>query len=116
MDRNKINRARHDRRKRGLRKRAFGTRERPRLSVYRSNKATYAQLIDDHAGHTVAFATSLKQERSGTVDAAKRVGQELAERAKAAGFAAAAFDRSGYKYHGRVRAVADGARENGLKF
>ncbi len=93
---------------------------RPRLSVFRSGKYIYAQVIDDHAGHTLAAASSLepgvKAELDATGDraAAKRVGLLVAERAKAAGVDAVVFDRGGYRYHGRVAALADGAREGGL--
>ncbi len=96
--------------------------DRPRLSVFRSNRYIYAQVIDDTAGRTVAAASSLeanvKTELSSTGDkeAAKRVGSLLAERAKSAGVESVVFDRGGYMYHGRVRALADGAREGGLKF
>jgi large subunit ribosomal protein L18 len=102
-----------------LRQRGGG---RPRLSVFRSNRYIYAQVIDDTAGHTVAAASSLeadvKTAVASTSDkaAAKRVGELLAERAKTAGVEAVVFDRGGYMYHGRVRALADGARDGGLKF
>ena len=110
--------ARRTRRKRGLRKRLFGTAEKPRLSVYRSGKHVYAQVIDDLKGHTVAAASSVaaKIENGGTQDAAKAVGKALAEQAKAAGVSEVAFDRNGFKYHGRVKALAEAAREGGLKF
>jgi large subunit ribosomal protein L18 len=96
--------------------------DRPRLSVFRSNRYIYAQVIDDGAGRTLAAASSLepsvKSELTSTADkgAAKRVGALLAERAKSAGVETVVFDRGGYMYHGRVRALADGAREGGLKF
>lgn len=101
-----------------LRQRSGG---RPRLSVHRSNRYIYAQVIDDGAGRTLASASSLeagvKSGLDSTADreAAKRVGQLIAERAKAAGVEEVVFDRGGYKYHGRVRALADGARDGGLK-
>ena len=91
---------------------------RPRLSVFRSSKHIYAQLIDDVAGRTVASASTSEKGLSGsgaTVEAAKAVGQRLGERAKAAGVDTVVFDRGGFKYHGRVAAVADGARDAGLK-
>jgi large subunit ribosomal protein L18 len=101
---------------RGIRKKIHGTSVRPRLSVYRSNKYIYAQLIDDIAGHTLASASSLEDEVTGDepMDESHEVGQLLAERAQEAGIQRAVFDRGGYRYHGRVRAVADGAREGGL--
>ncbi len=101
-----------------IRKKLSGTSERPRLSVYRSNRHIYAQLIDDLAGHTLASASSFTMgDASGKpVEASKRVGQALAERAKEAGIATVVFDRNGYKYHGRVKALAEGAREGGLQF
>ena len=108
------NRARIRRR---IRAKVAGTAERPRLAVFRSNKYIYAQLIDDSAGHTLAAASSRESEIDATgVEAGKLVGQRLAERAKAAGAETAVFDRGGYRYHGRVKALADGAREGGLRF
>jgi len=95
---------------------------RPRLSVFRSSKQIYAQVIDDARGHTIAAASSLEKtlresmQTGATVDAARRVGKELAERAKKAGVDKVVFDRGGYMYHGRVKALADGAREGGLEF
>lgn len=96
----------------------MGTSVRPRLSVYRSNKYIYAQLIDDFAGHTIASASSLEDEIEGDTptDESRAVGEELAERAKEEGIDKVVFDRGGYKYHGRVAALADGAREGGLEF
>ena len=102
-----------------VRKKVRGTAERPRLAVFRSNKHIYAQLIDDVAGTTVASASTSEKGRSGggaTVEAAKAVGQRLGERAKAAGVTTAVFDRGGFKYHGRVAGVADGARDAGIEF
>jgi large subunit ribosomal protein L18 len=111
------------RRRRHVRQRITGTAERPRLTVYRSSKHIYAQLIDDLTGRTLASASSAvkKAEKAkagygGNVKAAKTVGVRLAEAAKAAGVSKAAFDRGHYKYHGRVKALADGAREGGLQF
>jgi large subunit ribosomal protein L18 len=101
-----------------VRKKVRGTAERPRLAVFRSNKNVYAQLIDDVAGRTLASASTKEKGMSGsgaTVEAAKAVGQRLGERAKAAEITSAVFDRGGFKYHGRVAAVADGAREAGLE-
>jgi large subunit ribosomal protein L18 len=110
--------ARRRRKVRG-RKRLRGTAERPRLSVYRSNKYIYAQLIDDIDGVTVAAASSQEPDlRSGrlNVDTAAKVGTLVADRAKEAGVKTVVFDRGGYKYHGRLKALADAAREAGLEF
>ena len=95
-----------------------GTAERPRLSVFRSNKGVKAQVIDDVAGRTLAAVswTEAELKSLGTMDQAKKAGELLADRAKAAGIETVVFDRGGYRYHGRVKALADGARENGLKF
>ena len=96
-----------------------GTPERPRLNVFRSETNIYAQIIDDVAGKTLVSASSLEKAFScdGTkTDAAKMVGQMVAERAKAAGITTVVFDRGGYVYHGRVQALAEGAREGGLEF
>ncbi len=103
----------------GIRAKIAGTPERPRLTVFRSNKAIYAQIIDDVAGHTLASASSveLKSEVQGnTVETAKQVGLRLAEKAKAKNINAVVFDRNGYLYHGKVKALADAAREGGLSF
>ena len=111
--------ARRNKIRKGIRKKITGTPERPRLSVFRSNKEIYAQIIDDTAGHTLVAASSrtdLKNESGPKVDAAKKVGATLAEKAKAAGINNVVFDRSGYLYHGRVKALAEGAREAGLNF
>ena len=108
------------RRHRRVRKKVRGTAARPRLSVFRSARHVYAQLIDDVGGTTVASASTMEKDARGgataTVDAAKSVGSRLGERAKAAGVTGAVFDRGGFRYHGRVAAVADGAREAGLEF
>jgi len=95
-----------------------GTAERPRLSVYRSNRGISAQLIDDGKGHTVAAVNWIEPDlRKVTAsEQAKKAGELLAERAKAAGVESCVFDRGGYQYHGRVKALADGAREGGLVF
>lgn len=103
----------------GIRAKVSGTTTRPRLSVYRSNKAIYAQLVDDVAGKTLASASSmeLKSEVEGfTVETAKKVGQRLAEKAATQNIQSVVFDRNGYLYHGKVKALADGAREGGLNF
>lgn len=94
----------------------MGSPARPRLSIYRSNKYIYAQLIDDFDGHTLASASSLEDgiEGEDPTDESRRVGELIAERAKDKGIEKAVFDRSGYKYHGRVKALAEGAREGGL--
>jgi large subunit ribosomal protein L18 len=100
-----------------VRKHIQGTTERPRLSVFKSNKAIYAQLIDDIKGHTLAASSSKELGKDGlAVDVSKEVGKKLAEKAKASGVDTVVFDRSGYIYHGNVKALADGAREGGLKF
>ena len=110
------------RRRLRIRQRVVGTPERPRLCVYRSLKHIYAQLIDDTAGRVLAGASSLSPEAKSkgatgnNVASARIVGQMLAEKATAAGFEKVVFDRGGYLYHGRVKALADGAREKGLKF
>ena len=106
------------RRHRRVRGKVSGTAERPRLSVARSNKRIYAQLIDDERGHTLAAAGSHESALRGLPKgpAAAEVGKLLAERATGAGVTAVVFDRGGYRYHGRVKALADGAREGGLKF
>lgn len=103
--------------RRGIRNKIVGTSERPRLSVFKSNKALYAQLVDDAKGHTLASANSIELgSKANNIDNSKQVGAKLAERAKAAGVDSVLFDRSGYQYHGKIKALADGAREGGLKF
>jgi len=89
--------------------------ERPRLSVFRSNKEIYAQIVDDQVGHTICSASS-KGIEGDRLTQAKQVGKAIAEKALSLGFGKIVFDRSGYLYHGRVKALADGAREGGLKF
>ncbi len=110
--------ARRARIKTSIRQHLQGTSERPRLTVFRSNTNIYAQLIDDEAGRTLVSAASLKDKAAkGTgLEQAKAVGTALAERAKAAGIQSVVFDRNGYLYHGRVKALADAAREAGLNF
>jgi len=114
----KTNRDIRKRVKRGIRKKISGTSARPRLTVFRSNKNIFAQLIDDLSGKTLVSASSMQKDVSGKnpVEVGKAVGVKLAEAAKAEGILTAVFDRNGYKYHGRVQAVAEGAREGGLKF
>jgi large subunit ribosomal protein L18 len=106
------------RRRRRVRARIVGTAERPRLSVYRSNRGVFAQLIDDGKGHTVAAVNWIEPElrKLTAAEQAKKAGELLAERAKAAGVETCVFDRGGYQFHGRVKALAEGAREGGLNF
>jgi large subunit ribosomal protein L18 len=108
------------RRQRRVRKKIMGTAERPRLAVFRSNKHIYVQVIDDIAGRTVASASTMEADLRGgptaTVEGAKQVGQLVGQRVKAANIDAVVFDRGGFKFHGRVAAVAEGAREAGLEF
>ncbi|MEY3398171.1 MAG: hypothetical protein RL220_765 [Bacteroidota bacterium] len=100
-----------------IRGKVVGSAETPRLSVFRSNKEIYAQVINDQTGATIVSASSLKLgEAANKVEKAKLVGKALAERAIAAGVTAVVFDRGGYLYHGRVKSLAEGAREGGLKF
>jgi large subunit ribosomal protein L18 len=111
-------RQRRLRRRRRVRARVTGTTQRPRLSVYRSNRGVFAQLIDDSKSHTVAAVNWIEPElrKLTASEQAKRAGELLAERAKAAGVESCVFDRGGYQYHGRVKALAEGAREGGLVF
>jgi large subunit ribosomal protein L18 len=106
------------RRRRRVRAKIRGSAERPRISVFRSNKGIFAQLIDDDAGRTLTAVNWIEAELRDLqpMDQAKRAGALLAERAQAAGVQTAVFDRGGYQYHGRVRALAEGAREGGLTF
>jgi len=112
------NRQRRLKRRRRVRARVNGTAERPRLSVYRSNRGVFAQLIDDTAGRTMAAVnwTEPDLRKLTATEQAKKAGELLAERGKAAGVETCVFDRGGYQYHGRVKALADGAREGGLAF
>ena len=117
-EKERLRKKRHKR----VRYKVSGTAERPRLNVSRSVQHIYAQLIDDAAGHTLAAASTLDKglkaelKSGGNVAAATAVGKLIAERAKSAGIASVVFDRGGYKYHGRIQALADGAREGGLQF
>ncbi|MDA8352749.1 MAG: 50S ribosomal protein L18 [Firmicutes bacterium] len=117
-DRNKKRKLRHLR----VRKKIMGTPERPRLNVFRSSKNIYAQVIDDLQGHTLASASTLDPQLKesgiygGNVEAARKVGELIAERAKEKGIEKVVFDRGGYVYHGRIKALAEGAREGGLDF
>lgn len=114
MQSSKMKTVRRQRRKTGIRKRVTGTPQRPRLTVYRSLNHIYVQVIDDLDGRTLASASSIKG-KGGNVEAAKEVGKQIAEKAKQAGVTQVAFDRNGFRYHGRVKALADAAREGGLK-
>ena len=116
VDRNEARKARHAR----VRAKVSGTREVPRLNVFRSNSNIFAQIIDDEAGVTLASASSIDKElkltNGGNVEAATKVGELIAKRAKKAKITKVVFDRGGYQYHGRVEALAEAARENGLEF
>ncbi|TPE44807.1 50S ribosomal protein L18 [Pontibacter mangrovi] len=115
MSTNKI--SRRLRIKKGIRNKISGTSERPRLTVYRSNKAIYAQLVDDTTGVTLAAASSVKlDDAKANVETAGKVGTAIAELALAKGISQVVFDRNGYLYHGKVKSLAEGAREAGLKF
>jgi large subunit ribosomal protein L18 len=109
---------RRRRRQTRIRGKISGTNEVPRLSLYRSNRGVFAQLVDDDKGQTVVAVSWTEPElrKLSGAEQAKRAGELLADRAKAAGITTCVFDRSGYKYHGRVKALADGAREGGLSF
>jgi large subunit ribosomal protein L18 len=103
--------------KRAIRAKIAGSAERPRLTVYRSNTAMYAQLVDDAAGKTLFSATSYtKGKVRNNIESAKSVGLAIADKAKAAGITKVVFDRNGYLYHGRIKSLAEGAREGGLQF
>lgn len=121
-DKNQEKSKRLQRRQWSVRNSVAGTSERPRLSVYRSSKHIYAQIVDDIAGKTLAAASSVQDgvrgdlKNGGNVAGAQRVGKVIAEKAKAAGVSLVVFDRGGRRYHGRVKALADAAREGGLKF
>lgn len=116
ISRNDARKARHSR----IRTNLSGTKEIPRLCVFRSNKQISAQLIDDENGHTLVSASSLDKDlnitNGGNIEAAKLVGESLAKKAKSKKIKTVVFDRGGYLYHGRVKALADAARENGLEF
>ena len=111
--------SRRDRIKKGIRKRISGSSERPRLSVYRSNKGIYAQIIDDVTGKTIVSASSLSKDfaaKGNKSEQSVAVGKAVAAKAVAAGIKDVVFDRNGYLYHGRVKSLAEGAREGGLNF
>ena len=116
MSANKVQR--RSRIKKSIRRKIAGTSEKPRLSVFRSNRVIYAQIIDDIAGVTLAAASSAKLEEGAkaNVETATKVGKEIASKALEKGITEVVFDRSGYLYHGKVKSLADGAREAGLKF
>jgi len=118
MDKQKLKTVRRTRRRMGLRKRIRGTPEKPRLAVYRSLRHIYAQVIDDMAGRTIVAASSQEEgiAGQGKRNSAAAVGAKLAERAKAAGITQVCFDRAGFKFHGRIKSLAEGARKGGLKF
>jgi len=112
------NRERRERIKAGVRKKITGTTERPRLSVFRSNRGIYVQVIDDLKGVTVAAASTIElgDKARLNIENSKNVGKKLAEKAIASGVQTIVFDRNGYLYHGNIKALAEGAREGGLKF
>jgi large subunit ribosomal protein L18 len=122
MNHQKLKEKQRERRRHHVRRRVVGSAERPRLTVFRSSKHIYAQLIDDLSGRTLAAASSVMPDvhqavpYGGNVKAAVAVGKRLAEIARERGIAKAAFDRGHYRYHGRVKALADAAREGGLQF
>ena len=105
-----------DRRHVKIRTRVFGTAKRPRLSIFKSNRFVYAQVIDDEAGKTLAAASSVKAKKGTKSEQAKLLGKEIAEKAKAAKVSKVVFDRGGFAYKGRVKNIADAAREGGLVF
>ena len=113
-----VKRERRARIKMGVRKRLEGTTARPRLSVFRSNSAIYAQLIDDSKGATLVASSSVELDKKGGINMAisKSVGMKVAEKALASGVSDIVFDRNGFLYHGNIKALAEGAREGGLKF
>src|SRR3954452_24148525 len=110
--------ARRLKRRRRVRSKVRGSAERPRISVFRSNRGIFVQLIDDDSGRTIAAVnwTETDLRELDPMDQSRRIGAELAQRAKTAGIERAVFDRGGYRYHGRVKALAEGAREGGLQF
>ena len=110
--------ARRLKRRRRVRAKVRGSAERPRISVFRSNRGIFVQLIDDDAGRTIAAVNWTESDLRGLdpMEQSRKIGAELAQRAKAAGVETAVFDRGGYQYHGRVKALAEGAREGGLTF
>lgn len=122
MDRFKVKNTGRRRRHNTIRRKVFGTDQRPRLCVFRSNRNIYCQLVDDAAHRTVAHASTMEKEmreallKRSNKEAAKEIGKRIAQKAVAMGIRQIHFDRAGYKYHGRIRELAEGARESGLKF
>tara|TARA_B100001750_G_C15460013_1_gene573714 strand:- start:430 stop:792 length:363 start_codon:yes stop_codon:yes gene_type:complete len=120
MNRITARKKRYTRRKRGVRKDIFGLPSRPRLTIKRTCKNIYGQIIDDASGITICSASTIEKEgkinAGSNCIAAKEIGERLATKAKTAGIESVVFDRNGYKFHGRVKALAEGAREGGLKF
>jgi large subunit ribosomal protein L18 len=120
MNRIKLKKIGYARRKKSIRRRVLGVPDRPRLTVFRSAKHIYAQVIDDLSGRTLVFASTNEKGRrianGGNCAAATEVGKSLAERAREAGVQAVVFDRNGYRFHGRIKALATAARDGGLKF
>jgi large subunit ribosomal protein L18 len=120
MERIQLKQRRHERRKKGIRHRVFGVPARPRLTVFRSAKHIYAQVIDDLSGRTLVSASTTekggKAANGGNCDAATNVGAAIAERAKGAGIDQVIFDRNGYRFHGRVKALAEAVRKGGINF
>ncbi len=122
MSNSSFHQSRREMRHKRLRKKLSGTQERPRLAVFRSNHHIYAQVIDDLAGHTLVAASTLDPDfksqpyTDGKIDSATAVGTSIAQKAKDAGIERVVFDRGGYAYHGRVKALAEAAREVGLEF
>jgi large subunit ribosomal protein L18 len=120
MNQQQLKTKQRERRKARIRRRIIGTPSRPRLSVYRSGHHTYVQLIDDLSGHTLASASTrdkgVQVKNGANKGAAADVGRRVAERARGAGIQTVVFDRNGFRYHGRIKALADAAREAGLKF
>lgn len=119
MKKNSSKIVRRGRRKRGIRKKVVGMPSRPRLSIFRSLKHIYGQVVDDLSGRTLFSASSREKgfdTPGGNAEGAKKVGATLAQRAKDAGIDSVVFDRNGFKFHGRVKALADAAREGGMKF
>ncbi len=120
MTSSEIKKVRRARIRKGIRKRVHGTTERPRLSVYRSNTSIYAQIINDDEGRTLASYSSakkeLKSQKKTKTEMSLEVGKKLAELAQAKGISMVVFDRNGFRYHGRIKALADGARNGGLSF
>ena len=112
------NNERRERIKKGVRKKINGTTDRPRLSVFRSNKGLYVQVIDDLKGETIAAASTIElgDKAKLNIESSKSVGKKIAEKALASGVQTIVFDRNGYLYHGNIKALAEGAREGGLKF